>query len=341
MNQEQQLVIEYLREEVKILKELQGQKRMRFTDEQRRRIAVKARRLKYGKLKELASIVTPQTLLKWHRRLVARKYDSSEGRRAGRPSTRLQIKDLVIRLAKENAHWGYTSIMGALLNLGHDIGRGTIVDILKAEGIEPGPDRKNGLSWEEFLKRHWDVIAATDFFTTEVWTMKGLVRYHVLFVIRLATRKVEIAGIIPEPHGDWMKQIARNLTDFQTGYLAGYERLIHDRGTAFWKEYRTILEQGGVKTIRLPRRSPDLNAFAERWVRTIKENCLDQMILIGESSLRSVVAEFVEHYNTERAHQGLGNKIIEPKFDEIPTEGEIQRKGRLGGMLNYYYREAA
>ena len=153
--------------------------------------------------------------------------------------------------------------MGALLNLGHDIGRGTVVEILKAEGIEPSPDRKKGLSWETFLKRYWNVIAVTDFFTTEVWTMKGLVKYHVLLVIRLATRKMEIAGIIPEPNGDWMKQIARNLTDCETGYLVGYERLIHNRGTAFCKEYRTIMEQRGVKTIRLPRRSPDLNAFAE------------------------------------------------------------------------------
>jgi putative transposase len=227
--------------------------------------------------------------------------------------------------------------MGALLNLGHDIGRGTVVEILKAEGIEPSPDRKKGLSWAEFLKRHWDVIAATDFFTTEVWTTRGLVRYHVLSVIRLATRKVHIAGIIPEPHGDWMKQIARNLTDSEEGFLAGYQRLIHDQGTAFCKAFRETLAGGGVKTVRLPRRSPDLNAYAERWVRTIKENCLDQMILIGESSLQRVVAEYVEHYNTERAHQSLENKIIELRFDVICTEGEIQCDSRLGGILNYYY----
>jgi transposase InsO family protein len=138
-----------------------------------------------------------------------------------------------------------------------------------------------------------------------------------------------------------MKQIARNLTDCVDGYLVGYERLIHDPGKPFAKEFKEILDGGGVKTLRLPRRSPDLNAYAERWVRTIKENCLDQMILIGETSLRRVVKEFVEHYNTERAHQSLENKIIEPKFDEIPIEGEIECDSRLGGMLNYYYRKAA
>ncbi len=152
------------------------------------------------------------------------------------------------------------------MNLGHDIGRGTIVEILKDAGIEPSPARKKGLSWEEFLKRHWDVIAATDFFTVEVWTLGGLVRYHVLFVIRLATRKVQIVGIIPEPHGDWMRQIARNLTDFENGFLVGYKRLIHDQGTPFTKEFKETLASGDVKTVRLPRRSPDLNSFVERWV---------------------------------------------------------------------------
>ena len=171
--------------------------------------------------------------------------------------------------------------------------------------------------------------------------MRGLVRYHVLFVIQLATRKVQIAGIIPEPHGEWMKQVARNLTDCECGFLTGYKRLIHDQGSHFTKGFKVTLAGGNVQTLRLPRRSPDLNAFAERWVRTIKENCLDQLILIGETSLRTAVAEFVEYYNTERPHQGLENRIIEPRFEEIPRDGEIECSSRLGGMLNYYYRNAA
>ena len=178
MNRNQQLVIEYLQVEVKILKEIQGAKRLRFSDDQRKRIAIKAKRLILSRLKELANLVTPKTLLAWHRRLVAKKSDSSEvgGRRAGRPPTRQAINEIVIRFAQENRHWGCTSILGALLNLGHEVGRGTIVEILKDAGIEPSSARKKGLSWEEFLKRHWDVIAATDFFTVEVWTPGGLVR---------------------------------------------------------------------------------------------------------------------------------------------------------------------
>jgi putative transposase len=178
MNRNQQQVIDYLREEVRVLREHLGAKRLRFTDEQRARLARKAKKIQFGKLKQIASIVTPQTLLAWHRRLVAGKYDSS-AKRIGRPRTKCSISDLIVRFARENRTWGYGSIEGALLNLGHDVSRSTIARILKQAGIEPAPDRRKGMSWAEFLRSHWNVMAATDFFTTEVWTAHGLVRYHV------------------------------------------------------------------------------------------------------------------------------------------------------------------
>ncbi len=207
MNREQQHVIEYLQEEIRVLKEQQGEGRPKFTDEQRR-LARKAKRIGFGRLSDIANLVTPQTLLKWHRRLVARKYDSSGKRRkVGRPPTRDEIRQIVVKMAEENRGWGYTRIRGALANLGHDIGRGTIADILKQAGLEPAPERERKTTWAEFLKMHWDVMGATDFFTVEVWTLHGLVRYHVLFVIRLSTRKVHIAGIVPEPDCVWMKQV--------------------------------------------------------------------------------------------------------------------------------------
>ncbi len=174
----------------------------------------------------------------------------------------------------------------------------------------------------------------------EVWTLGGLVRYHVLFVIRLSSREVNIAGIIPEPDGEWMKQMARNLTDCLEGFLSGYRYLIHDRSTLFTREFRMILGSGGVKSVRLPVRSPNLNAYAERFVRTIKEECLEQMILIGERSLRRAVDEFCDHYHGERNHQGLENKIIEPEFSPR-SGGKVQCRQRLGGLLRYYYRDAA
>jgi putative transposase len=151
---------------------------------------------------------------------------------------------------------------------------------------------------------------------------------------------VSIVGIVPDPDGEWMKQVARNLTDCVDGFLSGYRYLIHDRSTLNPKELRSNLESAGAKSVRLPPRSPNLNAFAERIVRTIKEGCLGRMILIGEGSLRRAVDQFCEHYHGERNHQGLGNKIIEPDFDS-GGEGEEQCRERLGGLLRYYYRDAA
>ncbi|MFM1561864.1 MAG: hypothetical protein ACKJSK_21370, partial [Roseibacillus sp.] len=253
INQQQEDVIDYLREEVRILKELNGKKRLRFTDEQRRRLARKAKRIGFGRLKEIVGLVTPQTLLGWHRKLIAKKYDSSGKRRkVGRPPTKDELRDLVIRMAEENRGWGYTRIRGALMNLGHEIGRGTIAEILKQAGLEPAPEREGKGRWAEFLKTHWDLLGATDFFTVEVWSLGGLVRYHVLFVIRLSSRKVQIAGIIPEPDGKWMKQVGRNLTDCVDGFLCDCRYLIHDRSSLFTKEFLAILKSGGVKSVRLP-----------------------------------------------------------------------------------------
>jgi transposase InsO family protein len=340
INRQQQDAIDYLQEEVAVLREQLGPRCPKFTDAQRRRLAVRARKLKFGKLKEIASIVTPQTLFAWHRKLIAKKYDSSEGR-IGRPRTKVDVAGLVVKFAKENSGWGYGSIEGALLNLGHDIGRSTIARILKQAGVPIAPKRKGEMSWEEFLRAHWEVMAATDFFTTEIWTMQGLVRYHVLFVIRLATREVKVVGVIPEPNGEWMKQMARNLVDCETGFLLGYKYLIQDRGTAYTKDFRELLGNSGVRSIRLPRKSPKLNCYAERWVRSVREMCVDRMIFFGEKSLRHAMSEVEIFYNHERPHQGLENKIIKPDFDKPKKEGDIECRSRLGGLMKYYFRKAA
>ena len=184
-------------------------------------------------------------------------------------------------------------------------------------------------------------MAATDFFTTEVWTARGLIRYHILFVIRLASREVKIVGIVPEPDGVWMKQIARNMTDCIDGFLKGCKYLIHDRSPLFSAEFKRILKGGGVNTIKLPRRSPNLNCYAERWVRTAKELCVELMIFFGEESLRKAMYEVEIFYNSERPHQGLENKLIKPKIEVIRKDGSIGCRNRLGGLMKYYYRKAA
>ena len=225
---------------------------------------------------------------------------------------------------------------GALQNLGREIGRGRIAKILKEAGVEPAPDRQRGTPWKEFLTSHWEVLAAAGFFTVEVWTARGLIRYHVLFVIRLATREVQIAGIIAEPHERWMKQVARNLTDGLDGFLSGCRPLIHDRAPRFGEGFRKVIEAAGIGSVRLPPRSPNLNAIAERFVRSIKESCLDRMILIGESSLHRATAQFVLHDQHERNHHGLGNEIVKPEFAGFTPEGAIRCRDRLGGLLRYY-----
>ncbi len=244
-------------------------------------------------------------------------------------------------MATENRGWGYTRIIGALSNLGHKLARGTVANILKRNGIEPAPERSRKTTWKEFLTQHWELIVAADFFTVEVWTAKGLQRFMVLFFIEISTRRVEIAGISASANGLWMSQIARNLTDSVAGLLTGKRYLIHDRDPLFTDEFLRTLKDANVESVKLPPRSPNLNALAERVVRSIKESCLDRLILFGESSLRTAVQNFVAHYHSERNHQGLDNRIIQPETGHATNTGAIHRRERLGGTLNYYHRAAA
>src|SRR3954454_3523119 len=306
MNHRQLQMIEYLREENRVLREQLGDRRLRFNDDQRRRLAGKAKGLGRKLLAEVASVVTPETLLAWHRKLIAQKYDGSRQRGPGRPRTRQEIEALVVRLAEENRGWGYRRIQGALSHLGHKMARSTIAGILARHGLEPAPERSRKTTWKEFLTRHWELIAAADFFTVEVWTRRGLQRFMVLFFLDLSTRQVEIAGIASAANGLWMSQIGRKVTDAVDGTLLGKCYLIHDRHPLFTAEFLHLLASIGVESVRLPPRSPNLNAYAERFVRTIKESCLDRVILFGEGSLRKAVSEFVVHDHTERHHQGVG-----------------------------------
>ena len=341
LNQHQREVIDYLEEENRVLREQLGSKRLRLNDDQRRRLAVKAKKLGGRVLHELKTLVAPETLLAWHRKLIARKYDGSKRRGPGRPRTQDDLQQLVVRMASENRDWGYRRIQGALANLGHEVARGTIAKILKEHGPEPAPERNRKTTWKEFLSRHRDVIVAADFFTVEAWTRRGLTRFLVLFLIDVSSRRVEIGGLARQANGLWMSQVARNLSDAAEGFLVGKRYLIHDRDPLFTAEFLETLGTSGVKLVKLPPRSPNLNAHAERFVRTIKESCLERMILFGEGSLRKALHEFVAHYHHERNHQGLGNRLIIEEESGVGTSGPIQCRQRLGGMLNYYYREAA
>jgi hypothetical protein len=195
INQHQHHVIEYLIEENRVLRAQIGKRRLRFNDSQRRGLAAKAKKLGRRVLVQIATIVTPETLLTWHRKLIAKKYDGSAYRTSGRPRTATEIAAIVLRMAEENRGWGYLRLQGALANLGHRLARNTIANILKRHGIEPAPERSRKTTWKEFINRHWTQIVASDFFTVEVWTRSGLKRFVVLFFIDLSTRRVEIGGI--------------------------------------------------------------------------------------------------------------------------------------------------
>src|ERR671924_718022 len=337
VDQELLLRNEYLVTENRILcHQIPG--RVRLSDGERKTLAEIGQKLGKQALKDVATIVKPDTILGWHRKLVAQKFDGSQQRQApGRPTIDPELEDLVVRMAQENCSWGYDRIVGALANLGHTISDQTVGNILKRHGIPPAPERKTTTTWTEFIRTHLDVLVATDFFTAEVWTLGGLVTYYVLFFIHLGSRQVHVAGVTPHPHEAWIMQVARNVTMEEWGFLAPNHYLIHDRDTKFCAAFQHRIDNAGVERVVLPPRSPNLNAYAERWVRSVKEECLSRLILFGEASLWHALQEYEEHYHRERNHQGKGNVLLFPpsRADERCT-GPIHCRARLGGLLKYY-----
>ncbi|MBM3286980.1 MAG: DDE-type integrase/transposase/recombinase [Candidatus Eisenbacteria bacterium] len=342
INRQQQEVIEHLRAENQVLKEAHGKRRIRLNDDQRRRLAVKGKILGRKLLGEIGAAFSPDTILRWHRQLVAEKWDYSNRRQSvGRPRVRPEIVDLVLRMAREIPTWGYDRIQAALANLGHKISDTTVGNILREHGIEPVPDRKRRSPWKGFLEAHWDVLGAIDFTTIEVWTKSGRLTFYLLFVMEVATRRVCFAGCTASPDERWMKQVARNLTVYGDGFLEGKRYLLMDRDSKFSAAFRAILRGTDVEAVRLPPRSPNLNSHLERFLRSPKQECLDRMIFFGESPLRRATIAFLAHYHGERNHQGLSNRLIEPDDSVGRATGPVRCRKRLGGMLRYYYHEAA
>jgi transposase InsO family protein len=315
VDQELLLRNEYLVTENRILRhQIKG--RIRLNDGERKTLAAIGRKLGKQALKEVASIVTPDTILTWHRKLVAQKFDGSQQRKApGRPPIDQKLEALVIRMAQENRSWGYDRIAGALQHLGYTSSDQTVGNILKRHGIPPAPERKTATTWKEFIRTHMEVLVATDFFTAEMWTACGLVTYYVLFFIHLASRKVYVAGTTPHPDQGWMMQMARHITMADWGFLTPGHYLIHDRDGKFCPAFLDIIDAAGVKRVPLPPRSPNLNAYAERWVRSVKEETLSRLILCGERMLDHALTEYGTHFHHERPHQGKGNVVLIPIAD--------------------------
>jgi putative transposase len=342
VNQQLLLQNEYLAAENRILR-AHLPTRLRLSNPQRFTLAEIGKRVGRKALQEVASVAKPETILAWYRRLVAQKFDGSRQRSyPGRPPVQREIVELVVQMARENLGWGYDRIVGALANLGHVVSDQTVGNILRRHGLAPAHKRSQNTNWKDFIASHMAVLAGVDFFTVEVLTWQGLATYYVLFFLHLETRRVSLAGITRHPTEAWMEQMARNAIDETCGHLRQHKYVLHDRDTKFCASFRAMLTTGNVTCLALPPRSPNLNAFAERWVRSVKQECLSRLILFGEGSLRRALTEFLEHYHTERNHQGKGNVLLLPSKDtpQAAPGSKVRCRQRLGGLLNYYCRAA-
>jgi len=252
LNRQERRSLAYLVEENRVLRRQLGGQRLQFTDDDRRRLAVLGHRVGRRVLRQIATVVTPDTILRWHRQLIARKW-TYRGKRSSRHGVLAEIRRVVVRMAEENPTWGYTRIQGALKNVGHRVGRSTIARILKTHGVSPVPARPT--SWQTFLRAHWGAIAGADFFTTEVWTWRGLVPYYTVFAIDLASRRVQILASTPHPNDLFMRQVSRTLT-VTDGPLGAHRVLICDRDRKWSQDVRQLLADAGVHSYRRRFRRP-------------------------------------------------------------------------------------
>ena len=338
VNQELLLQNEYLVAENRILR-AHLPSRLRLSDPQRSTLAEIGKRLGRKALAEVARVAKPDTILEWYRKLIAQKFDGSKHRSyPGRPPIEPKLEALIVQMAQQNSGWGYDRIVGALANLGYAVSDQTEGNVLKRHGIAPAPKRSQSTTWKEFIQSHMAVLAGMDFFTVEVLSWRGLVTYYVLFFIHLESRRVSLAGITRHPDQAWMQQMARNATGEEWGFLEQRRYVLHDRDTKFCSVFRATMTAGGIEPIQLPARSSNLNAYAERWVRSVKEECLSKLILFGEGSLRRAVTEFIEHFHAERNHQGKGNVLLFPveKVGQQRPRSRVRCRERIGGLLRYY-----
>ena len=340
VNQRLLLQCEYLLAENRILRS-QLPPRPRLSDAQRYTLAEIGKRLGRKYLAEVAYVAKPATILAWYRRLVAQKFDGSQRRSyPGRPRISTDIEALIVQMARENSGWGYDRMAGALTNLGHDVSAQTVGNVLKRHGLAPAPKRSQNTTWREFIAAHMAVLAGADFFTVEVLTWRGLATYYVLFFLHLESRRVTLGGITRHPTEAWMTQIARNAVDERSGSLHACRYLLHDRDSKFCASFKDVLRSEGVNCLTLPPHSPNLNAFAERWVRSVRQECLCKLILFGEGALQRALNEFIQHFHLERNHQGKGNVLLFPTAMTTSSGRRIGCRERLGGLLRYYSRAA-
>jgi putative transposase len=281
-------------------------------------------------------VVRPGTLLRWHRDLVRRRW-TYPGRR-GRPSVAAEIRSLVLRLAGENSTWGYCRIHGELCRLGYRVGASTVWTILKTGGVDPAP-RRSALTWRQFLRAQANGVLAVDFFTVDTVLLR---RLYVLFAIEVGTRRVHLLGVAANPTGEWVAQQARNLLMDLGERSDRFRFLVRDRDTKFTAAFDGVFAAVGIQVLKTPVRAPRANAYAERWVGTVRRELLDRMLIFGRRHLELVLEEYVGHYNAHRPHRSLGQAApLGPAQAPVAVAGgRVVRRDRLGGLIGEYSQAA-
>jgi transposase InsO family protein len=326
--QDKDLKIVVLRHELAILRRQVG--RPAFQTADRAFLAAASRLL--PRVKWTSFIVTPSTLLRWHRGLVARRWTSR--RRSGRPPTRQDVRELILRLATENPRWGYPRIVGELKGLGITVSATTVRKVLREGGLGPSP-RRSGPTWREFIRAQARCVMAVDFFTVDTLSLQ---RLYVLFFIEHATRRVHLAGCTAHPDQHWVTQQARQVAWTLADRSEPVRVLIRDRDQKFTRSFDAVFQSEGMRVVRTPIRAPQANAIAERFVRTIRSECLDWLLIVNARHLDGVLRAFIDHYNEHRPHRALSLEPPEPTraLTLAASEVRVHRRDRLGGVVHEY-----
>ena len=335
---EKDLEILILRHQLDILERKQTQP-IKISKAEKLTLSVLTNRLKTmgnrstSQLRNVLRIFQPETILKWHRELVRRKWMQNHKHNGGRPRIDQELEALIVRLAEENPRWGYGKIEGELLKLGVKLSQTTIRNVLNRNGIVPAPVRFGSIGWRRLMKHYKQQIIACDFFTIETFWLKTL---YVFFFIELGSRRVHLAGITANPNSAWVTQQARQFVWKIDEADANLRFLIRDRDSKFTDAFDNVFKSAGFHVIQTPVRAPDANAYAERWVRTVREECLDHLLIMNQTHLKRVLNGYINYYETSRPHQGLNQQTPVPR-QPIPYSGQVRKREVLGGIINDYY----